>query len=570
VEISRDEPPPPGPEIFIGLVGAVGTNLDAVSSIVVSALHHVSYHCETIHVSDFFDELDPESIGEWSGELDDSTTDSHIDKRMTAGDELRKVLDRGDALALFSILKIRNLRTELEGRGIDRRAYLLNSLKHPDEVETLRAVYGANFYLVSAYSPEDTRIDYLAKKIARSHRFEDHAQFRATAIGLVNRDRLEEDMPLGQRLRDTFPKADFFVDARIPNGKTTDLENEVCRFVDIVFGHPYRTPTQDEDAMFHAQAAAVRSAALGRQVGATITNERGDLISIGCNEVPKAFGGQYREGDPNDNRDFLREADDNLDMKNLVVEQILNRLKGSGGAESWLKREDVTTEEFIDLIKGTRARSLIEFERAVHAEMAAILDAGRRGQIVDEGTLFTTTFPCHECTRHIVAAGIQRVVYIEPYAKSLAPQLHDDAIVIDADDPPSDKVRFEPFVGVAPRRYLEFFLVPKRRGSDGTRLPARAMSLPKALRPLIEIPIEEEDGGKPVSPTSSEPIASAGRTSEEGNLETVEESEIGERADRTAMPSDPSNTFQEFWASSLLWALLDEKRVRLKKEVEDG
>ena len=46
-------------------------------------------------------------------------------------------------------------------------------------------------------------------------------------------------------------------------------------------------------------------------------------------------------------------------------------------------------------------------------------------------TLYTTTFPCHNCTRHIVAAGISRVVYVKPYPKSLAFQLHYDSISLE-------------------------------------------------------------------------------------------------------------------------------------------
>ncbi|MEJ7655371.1 MAG: deaminase [Chloroflexia bacterium] len=46
----------------------------------------------------------------------------------------------------------------------------------------------------------------------------------------------------------------------------------------------------------------------------------------------------------------------------------------------------------------------------MHAEMSALLDAGRRGVPVQGATLYTTTFPCHNCARHIVGAGIDRVV----------------------------------------------------------------------------------------------------------------------------------------------------------------
>jgi Cytidine and deoxycytidylate deaminase zinc-binding region len=110
--------------------------------------------------------------------------------------------------------------------------------------------------------------------------------------------------------------------------------------------------------------------------------------------------------------------------------------------------------------------NLLEFLRAVHAEMAALMCAARRGVAVDGCTLFTTTFPCHECARHIVAAGIARVVFVEPYPKSRALDLYDDSIEIDGGC--GGKVPFEAYVGVAPRAFMRFFGAPKRR-SDGKR-----------------------------------------------------------------------------------------------------
>lgn len=69
-------------------------------------------------------------------------------------------------------------------------------------------------------------------------------------------------------------------------------------------------------------------------------------------------------------------------------------------------------------------------------------------------TLYVTTYPCHNCARHIVAAGIKKVVYVEPYEKSLAMKLHDDSISDNADA--KNKVCFLPFEGVSSRRY-EYF-----------------------------------------------------------------------------------------------------------------
>lgn len=60
-----------------------------------------------------------------------------------------------------------------------------------------------------------------------------------------------------------------------------------------------------------------------------------------------------------------------------------------------------------------------------------------------------------------------RVVYIEPYAKSLARVLHSDSIDIEESCIQGSKVQFEPFVGLAPRRYLDCFEMGERKDKRG-------------------------------------------------------------------------------------------------------
>jgi hypothetical protein len=66
-------------------------------------------------------------------------------------------------------------------------------------------------------------------------------------------------------------------------------------------------------------------------------------------------------------------------------------------------------------------------------------------------------FLSHNCAKHIVAAGLERVVYVEPYPKSKASDLHSDSIRFGFADTAEQAVRFEPFVGVGPRRFIDLF-----------------------------------------------------------------------------------------------------------------
>ena len=382
---------------------------------------------------------------------------------MDAGDELRRQWGRRDAMALLAITRIaleRRILTGDERSPADRVAYVLRSFKRPEEVKLLRDVYGSRFLLIGVGATEQSRHKYLDRKIreTRLPPFSLDSAYDSTA--LIGRDEREERIPHGQDVRDTFHRADCFVD--VDSGLSGQLE----RILDIFFGDPKRSPTRDEVGMFQAVAAALRSAELGRQVGAAICTSDGDVVAVGVNEVPKRGGGLYWEGDPHDAREIARGSDTNRKQRREIAEDIVERLRRDDALS-----EDVSIERVLEDIEASALGDIIEFVRAVHAEMAALMDAARRGVSVSNTTLFATTFPCHHCARHIVAAGICRVVYIAPYAKSRALHLHADSMVLGKPTIGDKRVPLEAFVGVGPSRYLEWFDYPERKTRDGNLLP---------------------------------------------------------------------------------------------------
>ena len=86
--------------------------------------------------------------------------------------------------------------------------------------------------------------------------------------------------------------------------------------------------------------------------------------------------------------------------------------------------------------------------------------------------MYTTTFPCHECARLIIGSGISRLIYIDPYPKSLVPSMYAHEISLTPEHGGHD-VRFEPFEGVAPRLYHSLFTMADRSRDpiSGTYLP---------------------------------------------------------------------------------------------------
>jgi deoxycytidylate deaminase len=449
------------PELFFAIVAPVGADVETVCSGLESVLSRFKYGLHTIRVI--------EELKRIRGYLENESEffDEKLENRMNAGDKFRKETDRDDALALLALDNVRRFRKKQnsDSARIPRQGYLFRSLKRPEEVSALRRIYGSNLVLIGIHAGRDRRIENLSELIAHSHFSAQRDHYRDKAESLIIRDESDETKEHGQQLRKAFPLADFFLDST----NAQAIEAEIERFLNLLFGKPVVTPTRHEIGMAHAYTAVLRSAELGRQVGAAITDEDGNVIAVGTNEVPKAGGGSYFDGDSPDGRDWSRGFDSSEHYKKASLGELLSAL----GKKKFLSKDlkGLTTTELIakvtPVIKQTRYMQLIEFIRATHAEVSALMDAARRGVPVERCTMYVTTFPCHECARNIVSSGVAHVVYIEPYAKSLALELHDNSIQLDADTD-SRKIPFVPFLGVSPRNYSTIFQMAVRKSDAGS------------------------------------------------------------------------------------------------------
>ena len=456
---------------MIGLVAPLGADLEAVTDALAHELRTYGYSTQLVRLSGLI-----EDVQGLDTTIDKSTEDRRIETLMEAGTEIRHKTRRGDILALMSIPSIRRDReaysqsSEYEReRG---RAYILRSFKNRAEIDTLRDVYGAGMFVVSIYMPKSRRCDDLSRKIAASHYSSDAAGYTETASRLIDKDEEEEGRAkLGQDVGGAFPLADYFVDV----SARSSIAAQVKRFVEIIFSHPFQTPLKDEFGMFQARGAALRSSDLSRQVGAAIANSDGDVVALGCNDVPKWGGGLYWSDDERDERDFQRGYDSSAIYKHQILAETLARLRESGifgtetsGINPLDLAERLISGDLSEVMEGAQITQILEYGRIVHAEMAAISDAVKRGVALKGATLYCTTFPCHMCARHIIAAGIGRVVYIEPYPKSKSPELYRDSIEVDMVPARPMFVNFQSFVGVAPRRYMDFFEMVRRKDKRGT------------------------------------------------------------------------------------------------------
>jgi deoxycytidylate deaminase len=483
------------PELFFAIAGPIGVNISAISESLANALRAVRYDAHTIHLTEEMlkYELKEHEIPKPS---DPNFFDEVIFKIEYANALCEEARDAA-TLARIGLRAIAQRRRVLaddnEKLPQTPTAYIIRQLKRPEEVALFRKVYGKQFVLVSAYGPAEQRQKLIEERIGRSLPPSVPANEVICKGGeLVERDASEEDDDFGQRLRETFHLADVFIDGM----SKQEMDTKLTRFVQAFFGRTDIAPSKEEYGMYAAKSASLRSSDLSRQVGAAIFSDDGELIVQGCNEVPRALGGTYWDleqpdfrdvvigYDPNDisKKELLRDLIDRMSKHELLSEKALE-LGGPGQiVEKLTKKRTSGTGEKDAPLANSDIMDLTEFGRVVHAEMSAICDAARLGRSVKNAILFCTTFPCHNCTKHIIAVGITRVIYMEPYPKSRAKDLHQNEIEIEKSTP--GRVSFIPFLGISPFRYRDLFQKGKRKNPDGSAMRWIAHT----ERPMIDLP----------------------------------------------------------------------------------
>ena len=448
-------------EIVIGVVGYAGSGTTFTIDKLSRILEEEGFTPHTIKARTIL-----ESWGKHLGYADPATIVKIADK-ITAyqnlGDELRQKSGEYGAVAGWMASEVHRIRQDRKDK---RQVFLLDSLKHPAEVELLRQIYGDGFRLIGVGCRPDIRQRRLEIKFHA-------AENDSTIKDLISRDAEDSLNKYGQHVNKTFHLSDYFIDNTVSaeHAKEFRLPDRLKEVFEKLFTRKTYHPTCDEQGLYFADAAATNSACLSRQVGAAIVDDNNNLLAIGRNDVPKASGGLYDndDDDKDQGRCYLRGECSNKIHQQKIVEDIISIFDADDMPDLGDKKEN-----FRKALAKTRMGSLIEFSRSVHAEMDALISLARTGtKLPPNSTLYTTTYPCHNCARHIVAAGIKRVVYLEPYKKSLAIDLHDDAI---ADNLPleevKDRVRFEPYVGVAPRLYQTVYRqVGERKNDGGIALP---------------------------------------------------------------------------------------------------
>jgi deoxycytidylate deaminase len=473
------------PELFFGLVAPIGVDLSETVQPLKALLEGFGYKVHTIKVTDLFRNIEYCDVV-----LQDKPSEARFKSYIDFGNRLREI--SGDkaicaSLVMDKIGKSRNPDPRKRQHS-EKKAYIIHQFKRKEEIDLLRSVYGKLFFQISVYSSKGERTDAFSQRIARDHKSTDLDKYRATADQLIKLDEDQEEDQNGQRVRDVFHLADFIINIDIPATQFDQLE----RFIKLIFGATSLSPTPIEYGMYMAKGASLRSLDLSRQVGAAIFSKRHEIITLGCNEVPKGGGGTYwSQSGSEDARDFKWGSDPNDEKKRSLILDLFERLSSSGLMDKeYVEKIDDMLEH--PAVRDSQLMDIIEFGRILHAEMSALMDAARLGRAVQDAILFCTTFPCHICAKHIVGSGIDTVYFLEPYPKSAAFALHPDSIEVEGSSRVHylnyEKTKFTHFYGISPRRYRDFFEKSLRK-NKATGKSQEWLGPKNEPRPILDIKV---------------------------------------------------------------------------------
>ena len=236
--------------------------------------------------------------------------------------------------------------------GLDRN-YVIDSIRHSAEVQTLRKIAG--FTLVWIEAGDETRFERIR---ARGRKGDPGTlkEFRE-----VERRESEEAEGFHQQLTRCREEADAMVEN---NGSIAEMRRQLDGiFLEI--SRNFRRPSWDEYFMQIARVVSMRSNCLKRKVAAVIVKDK-RIISTGYNGTPRGTRNCNEGGCPR-----------------------CGRLAPSG----------------TDLAECFCS----------HGEENAIVQAAYHGVALKGATLYSTFSPCLICTKMIINTGIVEVIYNARY-----------------------------------------------------------------------------------------------------------------------------------------------------------
>lgn len=212
-------------------------------------------------------------------------------------------------------------------------------------------------------------------------------------------------------------------------------------------------PTKVERCMQIAMTAKLNSGCLSRQVGAVVTDNDYNILSLGWNDAPcgaetclrRNFFDLARKSDPCAYSDFELKNDEFRRYITAVHSQLSPKANELRGLPMAFCFKDI----YQDMIK---QRDQI-YTRALHGEERAL--ASSDNARTKGGYLFTTSSPCELCAKRAKEAGISKIYYIQQY-----PGISQSHVI--SIGPKGTRAKYESFVGAVGLAYIKLYtpLIP--------------------------------------------------------------------------------------------------------------
>jgi cytidine deaminase len=289
----------------------------------------------------------------------------------------------------------------------DSRVLVVDGIRNTGEIDRLRELFGFRFTLIALTASQEARWDRIG-----SSAYLGVGRTREDYVADDARDRNEETS-WGQAVELCVDASDIIL-ANSADVTLGSFKAKVFEYFDLITGKATRHARPDEIHMNLAYSSSHGSKCIKRQVGAVVVNPDGGVVGIGYNENPDTTFPCVEE--PKYGFSCYRDIVRNDHFRQLDTKGTLCPTCGTAFGlivgPPWVcptcKASGMKTS-LESIFFPDRAMTWCT---AIHAEVRAILAAGEKAK---GATLFSTTFPCTQCSEFIAQAGILRVVFTESY-----------------------------------------------------------------------------------------------------------------------------------------------------------
>ena len=314
--------------------------------------------------------------------------------------ELQDIGDEGREKSLSHWLEV-----ALEGLPSERDV-VIDCVRNTGEIEAIRDRFTKS-YVVAVVANRTARWDRSKSNYGTEGEF-------AEADERDNEDK--DERPYGQQVSRCVNAADYVLTNDAPLGSSGNVNKglweKISTDLDVMRGIAPRRPRDEETHMATAYTASHLSLCLKRKVGCVIVGADSLPLSTGFNENPLGTQPCVREWGYCFKDDAMEKELEERKESHCTKCGAINHFPGGGwrcaGCKDSLKKQLFPSRN-------------MEKCTAIHAEERAIRSLGDRS--AKGGTMYMTTFPCLQCSRYILDAGIKKIVYVEAYPVKEAREL---------------------------------------------------------------------------------------------------------------------------------------------------